>query len=152
MVVDGSNTMVAAGLFIHRKTKQIMSVVLSAAILNVALNIILVPRIGILGAAIATLVSYALASCALAVTSRRFLPVRLPWATMARAALAALGMYLAVSRLSAGHHLLTVVVRMLVGAPVYAGIVALIDPDARLLASKAAGRLRRMVAGSGHIA
>lgn len=152
MVVDGSNTMVAAGLFIHRKTKQIMSVVLSAAILNVMLNIILVPRIGILGAAIATLVSYALASAALAAASRRFLPVRLPWPTMARSALAALGMYLAVSRLSAGHHLLTVAVRMLVGAPVYVGIIAVIDPDARLLASKAAGRLRRMVAGSGEVA
>jgi O-antigen/teichoic acid export membrane protein len=145
MVVDGSNTMVAAGLFIHRKTKQIMSVVVSAASLNIALNVVLVPRIGILGAAIATLVSYALASCALAVASRRFLPVRLPWATLTRAAVAALGMYLAVSRLNPGPHLLTVVVRMLVGVPAYGLFISLIDPDARLLAGKAVGRVRRML-------
>ncbi len=144
MVVDGSNTMVAAGLFIHRKTKQIMSVVLSAAILNVVLNIILVPRIGILGAAIATLVSYLLASGALALASQRFLPVKLPWATIARAAVAALGMYLAVAYMRPGHHLATVAARMIVGAPVYLLLIALIDPDARLLVAKAGARLRRM--------
>ncbi len=147
MVVDGSNTMVAAGLFIHRKTKQIMSVVLSAAILNVALNIILVPRIGILGAAIATLVSYVLASGALALAGHRFLPVKLPWATIVRAAVAALGMYLAVVRINPSHHLATVAARMLAGAPIYLGLIALIDPDARLLLAKAVSRLRRMAGG-----
>jgi O-antigen/teichoic acid export membrane protein len=146
MVVDGSNTMVAAGLFIHRKTKQIMSVVLTAAVLNVALNIILVPRIGILGAAIATLVSYLLASGALALAGQRFLPVKLPWATMVRAAVAALGMYLAVAHLSLGHHLATVVARTILGAPVYLALIALIDPDARLLAAKAVAQLRALSA------
>jgi O-antigen/teichoic acid export membrane protein len=149
MVVDGANTMVAAGLFIHRKTKQIMAVVGSAAILNVVLNIILVPRIGILGAAIATLVSYLLASGALTVAGRRFLPVRLPFTTIARAALAAVAMYLAVMHLSPGHHLATLTARMVVGAPVYLLLIALIDPDARLLVAKAGGRLRRTVSGAG---
>jgi O-antigen/teichoic acid export membrane protein len=147
MVVDGSNTMVAAGLFIHRKTKQIMTVVLSAAVFNVGLNIILVPRIGILGAAIATLVSYVLASCALAFAGRRFLPVKLPWATVGRSGVAALAMYLSVLSLAPGGHLLTVAARVVVGAPIYVALIVLIDPDARLLAAKAAGRLRRLVGG-----
>jgi len=105
-------------------------------------------RIGILGAAIATLVSYLLASGALALAGQRFLPVKLPWATLARAAVAAVGMYLAVAHLSPGHHLATVAARMTVGAPVYLLLIGLIDPDARLLVAKAGARLRRMASNA----
>ncbi len=148
MVVDGSNSMVAAGLFIHRKTKHIMSIVLSAAILNLVLNLILVPRIGILGAAIATLVSYAVASVLLAIVGHRFLPVKLPFPTIARAGLAAAGMYLAVMNLYPGHHLVTVALRVVVGAPIYLLLAALFDPDARRLVADGRDRLRRKAPGA----
>jgi O-antigen/teichoic acid export membrane protein len=144
MVVDGSNSMVAAGLFIHRKTKLIMAVVLSSAILNLVLNLIFVPRIGILGAAIATLVSYATASCLLALAGRQFLPVKLPWATILRAGAAALAMYATLSHLCPGRHLLTVAVRALVGAPLYLLLIALIDPDARALVTEGRARLGKV--------
>ena len=143
MVLEGANSMVAAGLFIHRKTKHIGAVVFSAAILNLGLNLILVPRIGIMGAAIATLVSYATASCALAFVGRRFLRVNLPWMTMARAALAALAMYASLAHLCPGRHLVTVAVRALIGPPIYVLLIALIDPDARALVMKGRAGLRR---------
>jgi O-antigen/teichoic acid export membrane protein len=143
MVLEGANSMVAAGLFIHRKTKHIGAVVFSSAILNLALNLVLVPRIGIMGAAIATLVSYAVASCALAIVGRRFLQVSLPWMTTARASLAALAMYASLAYLCPGRHLLTVVVRALVGPPLYVLLIALIDPDARALVMKGRAGLRK---------
>jgi O-antigen/teichoic acid export membrane protein len=143
MVVDGTNAMVGAGLFIHRKTRRIMAIVLSSAVLNLVLNLILVPRIGILGAAIATLVSYAVASLAMAIAGRHLLPIRLPWATTARAAIAAGVMYAALIFVFPGHRLLTVAVRGMLGAPIYGVIMVLIDPDAKALWKKVAGRLRR---------
>jgi hypothetical protein len=73
--------------------------------------------------------------------------VKLPSATIVRAAVAALGMYLAVVRINPSHHLATVAARMLAGAPIYLGLIALIDPDARLLLAKAVARLRRMAGG-----
>jgi O-antigen/teichoic acid export membrane protein len=143
MVVDGTNSMVGAGLFIHRKTRTIMAIVLSCALLNLGLNLILVPRIGILGAAIATLVCYAGTALAMAIAGRHLLPIALPWATLARAGLASVAMYASVIYLCPGRHLLTVGVRAAVGALVYAILMVIIDVDARSLAAKALGRFRR---------
>jgi O-antigen/teichoic acid export membrane protein len=133
MVLDGANTMLGAGLFIHRKTKRIMAIVVSCASLNILLNIIFVPRIGILGAAIATLITYMVNSLLFALAGRRLLPVKLPWSTMARAAAAATVMYLALIHVLPGHRLLTVAVRVAVGGVIYTALVSLIDPDARAL-------------------
>jgi O-antigen/teichoic acid export membrane protein len=145
MVVDGTNPMVGAGLFIHRRTRTIMSIVLSNAVLNILLNVLLVPRIGILGAAIATLVSYSITALALALAGRRLLPVTLPGGTLLRAGAAALAMYMAVKWMIPGHKLVTVGVRAAIGAPIYGGLMALIDSDARELLRGGLDRVRRKV-------
>jgi O-antigen/teichoic acid export membrane protein len=143
MVVDGTNAMVGAGLFIHRKTRTIMVIVLACAGLNIGLNFILIPRLGIIGAAVATLVSYAATSLAMAVVGHRLLAVRIPWGTLARAGAAAAVMYAAVVFLAPGRRFLTVGVRAAVGAVVYGGLMALIDADARAIVTRALARLRR---------
>jgi O-antigen/teichoic acid export membrane protein len=143
MVVDGTNSMVGAGLFIHRKTRTIMTVVMSGAILNIILNLILVPRIGIMGAAIATLISYAFTAFLLAVTGRRLLPVHVPWGSVLRACAAAALMYGAIIFILPGHKLITVAVRGVVGAVVYALVMLLIDNDARELVGKGLSRFRK---------
>ena len=55
----------------------------------------LVPLLGITGAAIATLVGYCLLYVAFVLVARRYLHVRFPWGTLLRAGLAALVMYAA---------------------------------------------------------
>ena len=142
MVADGTNTMLGAGLFIQRKTRTIMTVVLSCAALNLILNLILVPRIGIQGAAIATLVCYTVAALSLGWAGRALLPVALPWGMLLRAGLASLAMYLALIHVCPGRRLVTVAVRMLVGAIVYGGIMVLISADARELFRKVIDRVR----------
>ena len=136
MVVDGTNAMVGAGLFLERRTGRIMAIVMSGAALNIGLNLVLVPRIGITGAAIATLVSYTATSVLLAAAGRAFLPVTVPWATLARAGAASLAMYLVVGGVYAGHALLTVGVRAVIGATVYVASMWAIDPDARMMLHK----------------
>jgi O-antigen/teichoic acid export membrane protein len=136
MVVDGTNAMVGAGLFIERRTRRIMAIIMSCAALNIGLNLVLVPRMGIVGAAIATLVSYAATSVLLAVAGRAFLLVTLPWPTLARAGAASLAMYLVVAGLHGGHGLLTVGVRAVIGAAIYAALICAIDPDARTMLRK----------------
>jgi hypothetical protein len=63
--------------------------------------------------------------------------------TMARATLAAMAMYLTLSHLCPGRHLLTVAVRALVGTPLYVLLIAVIDPDARNLVMKGGAGLRK---------
>jgi O-antigen/teichoic acid export membrane protein len=140
MVLDGAAAMLGAGLFIHRRTRRIMAIVMSCAGLNMVLNFVLVPRVGIVGAAIATLVAYAASSVLLAAAGRSLFRVEIPWATMARAGAASAVMYLAVVWILPGQRLLTVLVRALVGAVLYAALLLLVDEDARKLARSVLGR------------
>jgi O-antigen/teichoic acid export membrane protein len=147
MVVDGTNSMLGAGLFIHRKTRVIAGIVLSAAVLNVVLNVILVPRIGIMGSAIATLVCYAAAALSMAAAGRSLLPVKLPWMMLLEAGLASIIMYYAVVHLYPGKRLLSVGVRALVGAPIYGGIMVVVSKDARELVKNGLGKVRGKLGG-----
>src|SRR5579871_161740 len=145
MVVDGTNPMLGAGLYIQRRTRVIMAVVMGAATLNIGLNLLLVPRIGIVGAAVATLVSYALASLSLAWSARSILRIVLPWGTMARAALAAAVMYAVLVRLPVHleqHHWLDLGAHVAVGVAIYGAIMAVIDGDARAIVRRVRGAAR----------
>jgi len=143
MVVDGMNSMVGAGLFIRRKTRVIMVIVICCATLNVGLNIVLIPRLGILGSAIATLVAYSGVVIAMGIASRQLLAVPLPWGTLLRSSAAAAVMYFALERVLPGHGLVTVAVRIALGVVIYGLAMVAIDQDARVLARKALARIRR---------
>jgi O-antigen/teichoic acid export membrane protein len=133
MVVDGMTSMVGAGLFIHRKTRTIMAIILSCAAANIVMNVILVPRMGISGSAVATLVSYVAAALAMGFASRRLLPIALPWQTVLRAGAVASLMFFAITRVHLGGRFATIGVRIVLGIPIYALLILLIDPDARAL-------------------
>jgi O-antigen/teichoic acid export membrane protein len=143
MALDGANPMLGAGLFIHRKTRVIMIIVVGAALLNIALNLVLIPRIGILGAAVATLISYAVTATSFTLAGRRLLRLSIPLVTIARAGIAALLMYLALRNLWSGHGLATVAIRVVLGAAMYGVMIAAVDPDARALLRKGVDRVRR---------
>lgn len=147
MILDGTTSMLGAGLFIQRRTRTIMAIVLSCAALNLGLNVILLPRIGILGSAIATMISYAATSVVLAIAGHRHLATRIPWGTLARASAASAIMYAAVSRVLPGHRLLTVGVRAAVGVVVYGLIMLAIDTQVRELSEATLGRFRRSEVG-----
>lgn len=131
MVVYEMSTMLGAGLFIERRTRLIMAIIMSSAALNIGLNLVLIPRAGIVGAAIATLIAYTVNSVALGAAGRAFLKVTPPWSTAARAGAASLLMFLIVSRIYPGHGLLSVAVRAVIGAAIYAAAMWAIDPDAK---------------------
>jgi O-antigen/teichoic acid export membrane protein len=74
---------------ITKNTKLLAMAVSVAAVINVALNLLLIPRVGIMGSAIATFIGYwALTIAAYAVGNRLF-PISLDWRRLAMAVLAA---------------------------------------------------------------
>jgi len=148
MVVDGTNSMLGAGLFIHRKTRIIMPIVMSGALLNLVLNMLLIPRMGILAAAVATLISYTVTALGLGLAGRHLLPVAIPWATMLRTAIGSVAMLLAVRSIYPGRRLATVGVRVVLGAAIYLLVMVLIDGDARAMMKKGLARLRRSKGGA----
>jgi hypothetical protein len=69
--------------------------------------------------------------------------VALPWTTLARAGVAALVMYAIVFRMLPDRRLLTVGVRVVVGAAVYGVAIMLLDAEACQLGRGVLARLRR---------
>ncbi len=143
MVVEGVSGMVGAGLFIHRRVAIIVSIIMSCAVLNVGLNVAIIPMLGVVGAAIATLVAYAALVVAMTLVGRRLLAVRLPWGSLVRSMAASALMFLAVYPVYPGHGLLTVVARTALGALIYLVAILAIDKDARQLARGVWARFRR---------
>lgn len=108
--------------------------------MNLVLNLLLVPRMGLDGALWATAVSYALGAVAFVLLGRRALPLPLPWNAFLRCGVAAAGMAAAVMVLPAFGGLLELILKAAAGAAVYVGLAIVLD------ASRARGHFRRGVA------
>ena len=75
-----------APLIIHKRSMVLTAVTTVCCIANIGMNILLLPHFGIAGAAWATFFSYVLMVAALAILSRRYLVIRIPYATLASVA------------------------------------------------------------------
>lgn len=73
---------------LKRRSGLMAALMAGAALLNLVLNLILIPRFGIYGAAGATVIAYALSLLLCAIVSARIFPLPLPWDAWSRAALA----------------------------------------------------------------
>jgi O-antigen/teichoic acid export membrane protein len=90
------------------------------ALANVGLNIILLPRIGLMGAVYSTLAAYALALVLYAVVGRRFAKLALPWGDTLRIGMACAVMALGVIALPAVGGLPELLLKAGTGAGLYA--------------------------------
>ena len=82
LLVYATHIFFNAPLIIHKRSIALTSVTTFCCIANIAMNILLLPRVGIMGAAVATLLSYVLLVFGLLIVSRRYLSFSLPIATL----------------------------------------------------------------------
>lgn len=121
------------GLMIHKRATKIAVATFYAGFLNVAMNIILLPRIGLVGAAIATTVSYAGIVVFLAYQSLRVLPLKLELVSFAKYVTTGAALAWLVSQLPVEAPLLSVVVKGSLIVVLYAAILFAIDLRVRQL-------------------
>nr|WP_240910107.1 oligosaccharide flippase family protein [Desulfopila sp. IMCC35008] len=76
-VVFGMNTMLNAGLYLHKKSLKILLIITIGMVLNVLCNIVLLPKFNVMGAAISTLISCVATSILTVIWSFRYLVIRL---------------------------------------------------------------------------
>jgi O-antigen/teichoic acid export membrane protein len=124
------------GLLIHKRASKIASATFYACILNVALNIVLLPRIGLVGAAIATLVSYAGIVVFLAFESLRVLPFRLEIAAFLRYLIVGAGAAWLAAQLPLETPWLAAMAKGSLIIALYAAVLCLIDARVRRLFSQ----------------
>jgi O-antigen/teichoic acid export membrane protein len=99
-LVQGCYTIISTGLLVSRKTAHLAWTTALGAAVNLGLNLVLVPQLGVLGAAIATPLGYACGPLAAYIVCQRVYPVPYEWwrlalALLAQVALLAIGLPLA---------------------------------------------------------
>jgi len=128
---NAAGLMLASGMYLARRTRLMPILTIGAAAANVGLNLLLIPRIGIMGAAWATLGAYAVLAALIGIAARRHYPLALDGPRLALVAGVAVGLTL-VSRavdpgeqgLSAAWHLGVAIVAMIAIALILRGSFA----------------------------
>ena len=87
---DSLSLLAESGIYTAKKTALLPFICGFGALANIALNIMLIPIIGIMGAAIATLATYIVLTVVYLRIGQRLLPVSIPWRVIA-AQLAVIG-------------------------------------------------------------
>lgn len=103
-----------------KKTKRLLIAMAIPAGANVILNLILVPRFGLMGAAWATAISFALGLLATMLIGRRVVALPIPWESLVRCGIATGIMALVVARLPALGGFPELMLDATVGGVVYA--------------------------------
>ena len=73
---------------LKRRTRSMATIMAIAALMNIALNLLLIPLFGIAGAAAATVLAYGFGLVACAIVGRKIFALPLPWMDWGKAALA----------------------------------------------------------------
>lgn len=140
LLVYTTHLFLAAGLLIYKRTVLMAGVLMGSAALNVCLNWWLLPRMGLLGAALSALLSYSLGIVWLGYLSRRLLPLRVDGRAMARYLAAAGAAWLAASGVGLGPHAVNLVAKSVTALAVYAAALYAMDPRVRAYTCLAVGR------------
>lgn len=82
-----------AGIWLERKTKYLALIVGAGAAVNLGLNYLLIPSYGMMGAAVATAISYLMLPIGSYFVSHRYYPIKYEWGRVAKIFLAAVLVY-----------------------------------------------------------
>lgn len=133
----------AQAFTLARRTRLLLAAMAIPALANVALNLVLIPRMGLTGAMAATVISYGLGLAASLALGRGPLALPIPWRALGEAAFATAAMALAVSRLPAPGGVLELGLKAGVGALVYGAVVFALDAGGLRSRGGAAVRMLR---------
>ena len=129
------------------KTMMLPVAMITPMVLNLALNFILLPRFGVMGAVYATLISYGFGVIIAFLMARRYFPLPVPWEAFLKCSLACAVMAAGVLALPLSDQinpLLEVVIKGSVGASLYCGIVYITNAaDCRSMISDVIARFSR---------
>jgi O-antigen/teichoic acid export membrane protein len=122
-----------SGMQIEKKTINLMSFFLIAVLINLGLNVVLIPRIGLLGASISTLVSYVMFFVLTTWRSFKFLPFSIDPIFVIKALLLAIVLFVPSQIIKTQFLLLDIGIKAIVGIGLYLVFLFLIDSDVQHL-------------------
>jgi O-antigen/teichoic acid export membrane protein len=133
LLIYTTHVFLCAGLLIQKKTGTMARALICSTGFNVVLNCVLLPRLGLQGAAIALLLTHICTILLLWRASSRILPIGVRVSSLAKYGAAGLAGWAVASQIALTSHLLNAIARCAAGIGVYAGILLLTDARLRAL-------------------
>lgn len=130
-MLKGLLTPFIIGLQFYKKTTVMTRITWCVALLNIVLNFLLIPLIGLLGSALATLLSYLALIGVGAFVSSKLYQVKIPWANIARYFGCSLGMIMAVMGIKGQYPDIGLLLPLLVSIVMYCILLFLLDREIR---------------------
>ena len=126
-----SNAFLTAGLLIYKRTYLLTASLVAGTILNICLNLLLIPRMGALGAAMSTLIAYLFVIFLNAWLSFRHLAFSIDYKGVLAALLASGGMFLFVKQIDLGTVAYDLVGKIIAGVLSYGCLLILLHKRTR---------------------
>jgi len=117
----------SAGLYIQKKTLLLTLLIFLGVLLNTALNILLIPQFHIIGAAVATLITYLLILSAVIIIPYRYLPISIDFPALGKTVLGSAGMLLILKYLNFANNLWGLGGDIFIGILFYGAFLVLFD-------------------------
>ena len=143
LLIYTTHVFLCAGLLIYKRTGTMACLLLFSSALNIGLNWLLLPRMGLMAAAIATLVGYVLCILLLGLASVRMLPVDIRFRALGRYLLAAGIVSYAVSRIELTSPARNVAAKSALVAVSYCVLLYMMDPRVRSASARGLRSLTR---------
>jgi len=131
LLVYAAHVFMAAGLLIYKKTVLMAGLLATAAALNIGLNCLLLPSMGLLGGALATCISYLAGALLLRRWSSRLLPMPLDAKLVTKCIVIGSAACLAVFQISVESTVLNIVVKSALTVSIYYGALYVLDQRVR---------------------
>jgi O-antigen/teichoic acid export membrane protein len=145
LIVYAMHMFVGAGLLLHKRTLRMAALLVVSVAANVPLNFILVPRVGLLGGALATLLSYSLCIAMLFQAAKKLLPVSLNAKALLKYAILAIVAWLVASRVDIASPILGLLVKTSIVFGIYGGMLYCVDQRVRGGTAWAMERVREVI-------
>jgi O-antigen/teichoic acid export membrane protein len=152
LLIYTAQIFLTAGLLIQKKTGALAVALGISAVVNILLNCLLLPKMGLQAAALATLVSYVVCTAMLSYLAFRVLPLKIELSAILEYAVAGVAAWLVGSVTELRVPVWNLLAKPTVTALVYGGAIYLLDQRVRVVAAQLWRRLRQKLQPEGVLA
>jgi O-antigen/teichoic acid export membrane protein len=143
LVLWAMNTFFRPGLLIHKRAHTIAQTTFFASLVNIALNMLLLKRFGLTGAAVASVLSFVAMVGFTAIASMRVLPFKIEWISLVRCLAIGIAATWVASLIHVGPALLSAVLKGVTILTLYTAALWLSDVRVRELFARVAALINQ---------
>jgi O-antigen/teichoic acid export membrane protein len=143
-LLQGSMHIFTAGLYIFKDTKALVVWSCIATVINISLNFIFIPKYGIAGAAMMTLLAFAVFAAGVSIRAFRYVSFPIDLRIPALMAVASVATFILLNSLTFGNDAFDFVTKGLIGTTVLLLVMWLVEPEVRFWIASRYDTLRRI--------